>query len=85
MIPPSCRRQSLTVPRSLFDRDTADNLINIYFSTIHIAYPFIDRRRFLEDYEKYWDNERRESLPSVSIALLCKLCVLDWINVYTNS
>lgn len=58
------------------DRSAADKYIAIYFSTIHIAYPYIDRRRFMDDYEKYWDAKQRSNLSSTSVALLCKL-ILD--------
>lgn len=62
--------------RKFLNRAAADKYISIYFSTIHIAYPYIDRKRFEEDYEKYWNVEQRSNLSSTSIALLCKFPLL---------
>ena len=61
--------------RKFPDRSAADKYITIYFSTIHIAYPYVDRQRFLVDYDKYWNVEQRSELSYVSIALLCRLSV----------
>lgn len=42
------------IPPELPAREVADNYIEIYFSTIHIAYPFVNRPSFLVQYEKFW-------------------------------
>lgn len=39
------------------NRTAADNLVNIYFATIHIAYPFISEPEFRTTYEKFWQSE----------------------------
>lgn len=66
------RAQWLTFGSILPDRNVADKYIAIYFSTIHIAYPYIDRTQFSEDYEKYWNLDQRSTLSSTSVALICK-------------
>lgn len=38
-------------------KDLADEYINIYFSTINIAYPFICKPSFMELYDRYWKGE----------------------------
>jgi hypothetical protein len=36
------------------DRETADKYIDTYFSTIHVAYPFLPKPSFMEEYESFW-------------------------------
>lgn len=71
-------RTKLTVRNRASDRGAADKYITIYFSTIHIAYPFVDRRRFLDEFEKYWNIEQRATLSSTSVALLCEFFECSW-------
>jgi hypothetical protein len=53
-------------------RATVDNYVEIYFSTIHIAYPFVWRPGFMETYEKFWQSESLEKLRGPWLSLLCK-------------
>jgi hypothetical protein len=53
-------------------RATADNYVEIYFSTIHIAYPFVWRPVFMETYEKFWQSESLVKLRGPWLSLLCK-------------
>lgn len=65
-------KANLTTETSMSDRAAAEKYVNIYFSTIHIAYPFIHRQLFMQDFEKYWDLEQRPALSTTLVALLCK-------------
>jgi hypothetical protein len=53
-------------------RATADNLVNIYFSTIHIAYPFISEPDFRTTYEKFWQSESLEGFRGPWLSVLCE-------------
>jgi len=54
-------------------RATADNYLEIYFSTIHIAYPFVWRPGFMERYDEFWTSESLDRLSSPWLSLLCRL------------
>lgn len=45
-------REDLELP----DREAADAYVNVYFSTIHAAYPFICRQQFAHDYHRFWEG-----------------------------
>ena len=38
------------------DREHADLLIETYFSTIHVAYPFLYKQQFMEGYQSSWQS-----------------------------
>ncbi|KAH8803655.1 fungal-specific transcription factor domain-containing protein [Xylogone sp. PMI_703] len=50
-------------------KELADAYIDIYFFTIHIAYPFVDKSLFMQRYEKFWsgDAETAESSSWLSL------------------
>lgn len=56
------------------DHNVSDRLVDVYFSTIHIAYPFICRQQFLRDYRSF-----REQRPDVHAEISFKplLCMSD--------
>lgn len=54
------------------DRTAADNLVNIYFATIHIAYPFISEPEFRTTYEKFWQSESLEGFRPPWLSTLCE-------------
>lgn len=53
-------------------KETADRYIDIFFSTIHIAYPFIWRASFVDKYEKFWQFESAATFRGPWLSLLCK-------------
>ncbi|GAM91361.1 hypothetical protein ANO11243_094100 [Dothideomycetidae sp. 11243] len=55
-------------------RQSVDQLIDIYFTTIHIAYPHISRPVFMVEYDKFWDQ--RPEAPRPSDAWYAKFCEL---------
>lgn len=50
-------------------REAADAYVDIYFFTIHIAYPFVSRRSFLAQYEEFWADGKGDD---AWLSLLCK-------------
>lgn len=53
-------------------RDIADKYIDIYFCTIHIAYPFIYKPSFMVNYENFWKGDFETGKRSSWLPLLCK-------------
>ena len=53
-------------------REIADKYIEIYFCTIHIAYPFICRPSFMTHYENFWKGDFEVGRRSPWLPLLCK-------------
>ncbi len=58
-------------------RSTADKFLDIYFTTIHIAYPFVWEPAFRRKYEEFWKADSLESLGGPWLSLLCEL-ELEW-------
>ncbi|KAK7897959.1 hypothetical protein LTR67_004591 [Exophiala xenobiotica] len=52
------------------DRASADHLVHIYFSTIHIAYPFISEPDFRQTYESFWQSDSLEGFRGPWLSLL---------------
>ncbi|KAK5210441.1 hypothetical protein LTR41_004109 [Exophiala xenobiotica] len=52
------------------DRASADRLVHIYFSTIHIAYPFISEPDFRQTYESFWQSDSLEGFRGPWLSLL---------------
>lgn len=53
-------------------RELADTYIEIYFFTIHIAYPFVSKPSFMARYEKFWEGDVETVQSSSWLPLLCK-------------
>ena len=53
-------------------RANADRFVDIYFSTIHIAYPFISQSDFRRTYESFWKSDSLEDFRGSWLSLLCK-------------
>lgn len=51
-------------------KTAADKFVNIYFATIHIAYPFISEARFRTTYEKFWQSESLEGFRGPWLSIL---------------
>jgi hypothetical protein len=65
-------------------RDIADNYIDIYFCTIHIAYPFIYKPSFMVLYENFWRGDVEVGKSSSWLPLLCKLSLPRVACLLTN-
>ncbi|GAO48974.1 hypothetical protein G7K_3135-t1 [Saitoella complicata NRRL Y-17804] len=46
-------------PLELPSRQDADELVTIYFSHLHCLYPILWRPRFVYEYMRFWDNNKR--------------------------
>ncbi|KAJ9602020.1 hypothetical protein H2200_013380 [Cladophialophora chaetospira] len=57
-------------------RTVADNLVNIYFSTIHIAYPFISEPDFRATYENFWQSDSLEGFRGPWLSMLLTIFAL---------
>ncbi|CAK7222189.1 hypothetical protein SCUCBS95973_004756 [Sporothrix curviconia] len=64
------------------DPETAERFLDIYFSTIHVAYPFIPRAIFTQAYQVYIASGR-ETLPNDT--WLATLYILFAIGAYYNA
>lgn len=53
-------------------REEADKYLEIYFSTIHIAYPFIWQPAFTDRYEEFWRSESLDNFRGPWLSLLRK-------------
>ena len=51
-------------------KSTADNFVEVYLTTIHIAYPFVCVPRFEEAHNEWWQSGKTAEITK---SLLCKL------------
>jgi hypothetical protein len=58
--------------QNLPTKDMADAYIEIYFSTIHIAYPFLSKPSFMARYERFWRGDKEVNEGPSWLPLLCK-------------
>lgn len=62
-------------PQSVSDylpsREIADEYLSAYFSTIHIAYPFIQKGPFIKTLAKLRESDSAESVSNSWLATLC--------------
>lgn len=67
-------------------RQLADTYIDIYFSTIHIAYPFVCRPVFMANYEKFWRGDIESGKDLSWIPLLCMFYLIcaGGANLFTS-
>jgi hypothetical protein len=62
-------------------KELADSYIGIYFSTIHIAYPFVSKPSFVEKYERFWKGDKEVTESSSWLSLICESrVILNTIN-----
>jgi hypothetical protein len=66
------RQGRYDIDLDLTAKDLADEYINIYFSTIHIEYPFICMPSFMELYDRYWKGDSGTIENSSWLPLMCK-------------
>lgn len=66
------RRNSNDIYTDLPTRELADTYVDIYFFTIHIAYPFICKSSFMALYERFWKGNLNISEHSSWLPLMCK-------------
>jgi len=53
-------------------KDIADEYIDIYFCTIHLAYPFVCKPSFIELYGRYWNGDSKVAENTAWLPLMCK-------------
>ena len=53
-------------------KEKADSYIEIYFFTIHIAYPFLSKSSFMARYEDFWKEDIQVDEGPSWLPLLCK-------------
>lgn len=74
----SSAAEGFPVPVALLpSRLTADKLLDIYFSTIHVAYPFVCEPLFRRKYEEFWKGDSIQGIDTdesggLWVSLLCK-------------
>jgi hypothetical protein len=68
---PSPVRPSTTQPYSLPSRATADAMAKIYFSTVHVAYPFISEEMFYMMYPQMFNAVGEQTLTDAWKATIC--------------
>lgn len=66
----SSRRAQTILSDSLPSRETANSIVEIYFSTIHVAYPFLSRETFDSLFPRLWE-ESPQSLSDAWKATFC--------------
>jgi hypothetical protein len=81
------RQDQHDIHTDLPTRELADEYINIYFSTIHIAYPFICKPSFMELYERFWKGDLDITENSSWLPLMCRsrTCLNAFRPVLTKS
>ena len=60
---------ALSQPLFMPSREEASHFLEIYLSTIHIAYPFLCKQTILEDFECLWTEDRLKPENQPSLAL----------------
>ncbi|KIV88575.1 hypothetical protein, variant [Exophiala mesophila] len=55
---------------SLPSRQTADSLVDIYFSTIHKAYPFLSEPDFMAFYGRFWQSESLDEIRGPGLSTI---------------
>lgn len=70
-------------PLLLPSRTKADEYLQIYFSTIHIAYPFVSQQIFMERYEEFWQTDTPHAYHGPWRSLLCEEHHRKWLT-YTD-
>ena len=58
--------------QNLPTKEMADAYIEIYFFTIHIAYPFLSKPSFMARYERFWRGDKDVDEGPSWLPLLCK-------------
>jgi hypothetical protein len=65
-------------------KETLDERIALYFSTIHIAYPFIQQDSFMERYARLRDGTGSEPMELTWLGLLRKQCITRCVRSLTG-
>ena len=71
------RRDSHDIYTDLPTRELADTYVDIYFFTIHIAYPFICKSTFMALYERFWKGHLEVAENSSWLPLMCESLLLE--------
>ncbi len=60
------------MPSHLPLRENADKYLEIYFSSVHIAYPFLCQETFRARYEKFWSDGVDDTADLLWLSLMCE-------------
>jgi hypothetical protein len=63
--------QSTLQPPTLPSLSGAESMVKIYFSTVHVAYPFLSRETFEANFPQLWDPTGFQTLSDSWKAILC--------------
>lgn len=89
-------RTAFGKPLQLPSREEAGQFLDIYFSTIHVAYPFLCKSTVLRHFHRIWNDELNERFDRPWLALLstdpisrclpnsnfCRLHIRYWFILY---
>lgn len=73
---PSPVRPSTTQPSSFPNRATADAMAKIYFSTVHVAYPFVSEELFYIMYPQFFNAVGEQTLTDAWKATICNADII---------
>ena len=68
------------------DSRSGNAYVEIYFSTIHVAYPFICKQHFMQDFQKFWEQDAAlDESSTFNSLLLTVFAIGSYYNVCTQS
>ena len=73
----SARRSHLLMPYRLPSKEAARSMVKIYFSTVHVAYPFLSQEMFERLFSHLWDESGIHSLTDSWKATFCTFRVIS--------
>jgi hypothetical protein len=72
-------------PLQLPSREEAARFLDIYFATIHVAYPFLRKSIVLDQFERMWSDELDEHQDRPWLALLSRTLLLKYDGQLTST
>lgn len=73
------------VAPDLPSREMSDRFIQVYFSSIHVAYPFICQQSFLQEYERFWASEQSADVSREWLATLFTIFAIGSYYAHVSS
>lgn len=64
--------------------EVADAYMDIYFSTIHVAYPFIPKRSFVKSYSELRESKDSDGIDRCRLATLCTCSSLGLVKFFQD-
>lgn len=77
----STHKSRLIRPYTLPSREEAESMVKIYFSTVHVAYPFLSRDNFENLFPQLWEEPITQTLTDSWRATFCKVnynILINW-------